>query len=556
MSYIVIQKVKNTDKEYVLLANNNHIRNVGARQSRKYLGIYDAENNELILSKKIKELTNEELIALKNANIKYNGKKKEPRISLSQSMPNVNLESIEYVGDTYALSQIAEDTKLSEVLTKCYGKPHAAALLSLAVHQTLTQQPLYLYDAWLENAPKNLKPTGIDSSSAGLSKLMSELGKSTRLTDKFFTEWISACNKPESLICDTTSLSTYSEILMDAEWGYNRDRETLPQINIVLVIDRKRGIPILFRQLPGSVSDIVTIENTSKYLQEYGLFNFHYLLDRGFCSEYNILELIRRKIGFLMAAPWATKQSKDLRKKHSRALTTSPKNSILYNNDQVLRYMSDKWIVGEHELSAHLYFDQTRAVQQSCDLEQRVLRAKNQADNLIFALYADALKWLDSLPKNIQSCFHIVGALDNTFTVEIKTNSIAKKINEKGFTLILSSEKNLDGLKVITDYRQRDKVEKLICVGKNELEQLRLKSGNAEIIKGRLLITFIALILYSEVESRLRDAKLLKTYSVAEVFAQLHNIQAVNLSSGARLMREITKKQRQILQALNLELPQ
>jgi hypothetical protein len=48
----------------------------------------------------------------------------------------------------------------------------------------------------------------------------------------------------------------------------------------------------------------------------------------------------------------------------------------------------------------------------------------------------------------------------------------------------------------------------------------------------------------------------LKTYSVAEVFAQLHNIQAVNLSSGARLMREITKKQRQILQALNLELPQ
>ncbi len=50
----------------------------------------------------------------------------------------------------------------------------------------------------------------------------------TESRQKFFSEWIKACGSPKVLIHDTTSISTYSNLLEDAEWGYNRDNEQLP----------------------------------------------------------------------------------------------------------------------------------------------------------------------------------------------------------------------------------------------------------------------------------------------------------------------------------------
>jgi len=43
------------------------------------------------------------------------------------------------------------------------------------------------------------------------------------------------------------------------EYGYNRDGDSLPQINLSLILDKDKGIPVMYDLFPGSISDVSTL---------------------------------------------------------------------------------------------------------------------------------------------------------------------------------------------------------------------------------------------------------------------------------------------------------
>jgi hypothetical protein len=73
---------------------------------------------------------------------------------------------------------------------------------------------------------------------------------------------------------------------------------------------------------------------------------------------------------------------------------------------------------------------------------------------------------------------------------------------------------------------------------------------------GRILPAFLALVLKTELENRMRTAGLLKRASTAEFLAEMGRIRAIRLPDGTRLVREVTRRQREWLQAIGLEPPQ
>ena len=66
----------------------------------------------------------------------------------------------------------------------------------------------------------------------------------------------------------------------------------------------------------------------------------------------------------------------------------------------------------------------------------------------------------------------------------------------------------------------------------------------------------LALILRAETENRLRTAKLLAKTTVAEYLAEMGRIRAIRLPDGTRLVREVTKRQQDWLEAVGLPPPQ
>jgi transposase len=69
---------------------------------------------------------------------------------------------------------------------------------------------------------------------------------------------------------------------------------------------------------------------------------------------------------------------------------------------------------------------------------------------------------------------------------------------------------------------------------------------------GYLFIAFIALILRMKLMRLMIDAELNKRYSVEGLLTELEKIKIMILPDGEKITTEITKKQREILDALHM----
>ena len=106
------------------------------------------------------------------------------------------------------------------------------------------------------------------------------------------SQLIEGTGTKNTLIYDITSLSSYSQLINLLEYGYNRDGEPLPQINMSLILDKDKGIPVMYDIFPGSISDVSTLSSTLKKIKAHGIQNYVAVMDRGFFSLSNLCELI------------------------------------------------------------------------------------------------------------------------------------------------------------------------------------------------------------------------------------------------------------------------
>ena len=67
-----------------------------------------------------------------------------------------------------------------------------------------------------------------------------------------------------------------------AEFGYNKNKIHIPQINIALFCSLETGFPTMIRTIPGSVRDIKSLYNSIVEANKEGS---TIILDRGFFSK-------------------------------------------------------------------------------------------------------------------------------------------------------------------------------------------------------------------------------------------------------------------------------
>lgn len=80
----------------------------------------------------------------------------------------------------------------------------------------------------------------------------------------FFREWMKHKKQTEYVAYDVTSISSYSQNIREVEWGYNRDKERLPQINMGMYYGEESCLPLYYRVYPGSISTSHRIAQTKK----------------------------------------------------------------------------------------------------------------------------------------------------------------------------------------------------------------------------------------------------------------------------------------------------
>jgi transposase len=380
-----------------------------------------------------------------------------------------------------------------------------------------------------------------------VSELLSKLGESS-VPDMFMSMLIGGMGTKTILIYDITSLSSYSQFINMLEYGYNRDGDSLPQINLSIILDKDRGIPIMYDIFPGSVSDVTTLSGTLKKIKAHGIENYIAVMDRGFFSLSNLQELINNNISFIMAAKL---QLNDLKTMFAEAQKDIDNVKYLYKfNEDPIFSKPVTFKVDSGEAKGYLYYDpkleQTEKqtlLRRLYDVREELLKVRLNKKSNPYVVFKEKVQGFGN--------FFDWKIIDNRFEVSIRQNAVTQRMNRMGKYILFYSG-DLDCMECLSLYRERDEIEKSFRALKSEIDIIPLNTHSDKTTRGFIFIAFLSLIIRTRLMNLMRGAKILNKYSVELLLLQMEKLRKIALADGQIFITEMTKKQREIIQALNL----
>jgi transposase len=512
MTFQVKQRIKGKTYVYEVESYWDHEKKQ-SRQRRKYLGTWD-ENSQKII----------------------------PRDDAFVIKTTVNY------GDVHILRSIATRLGIEKTLGKLFGEK-ANLMLTLSFFKILEPRSLRMFGTWAEDSFfATASGMGKEKfTSQYLSRFLEEIADEEPAMLDFFRSRIGAADK-KSLIYDITSLSSNSKLLPLLEYGYNRNGDALPQVNLGLVVSKRSALPVYYKIFPGSINDVSTLEGLLKDVISLGVRSSTFILDRGFCSEHNLLCMLNKRQNFIMAMPLSTKTGKELVSRNNKEIC-NPANAWRYG-ESVINSVSESFRIGRKIVHACLFFDEKRKVEERENFFNRLMDIEKVLDGK--KVRGDAERFVKKTAGNMISCIEW-RLEDGLIRVERKPNAISQRINRFG-KLILVSRKKIDRSFALSAYREKDEIEKQYMRLKNDMEALPMRVRKEKTLRGLLFIFFISMIIRSRLLNLLRKGGVLEKRSVEEVMTEAGKLRAVLIGEKWRLT-EVTKTQREIFEKLGINTP-
>jgi len=403
-----------------------------------------------------------------------------------ESPPPLPLESkesrvlVKSVGATAFLDWICKILKVDEILKSSFPECWEL-ILSLAYFQAMDRKPLSKIEHWTEVYQH---PYGQFIDHRRVSELLPQLTEERQLT--FFKKWAEQRLQEECLAYDITSISSYSELNNMVRFGYNRDEEALPQINLAMLFGEKSHLPVYFRSLPGSIRDVSTLKHFLQITKFLGLKYPHVVMDKGFFSKDNVDRLFSHRIKFTIAIPFSCKFAME-EVERVRPTIEHHENFIQMNGQNVFCQSSIQSWEGKR-VYIHTYYNAQTAVDEYdkflTDLHCWKKELESNTQPPAHQPYYDLYFFVHETPKRGRRIIYNQEAID------------AYKQSRTGFLVLLSNEIK-DPVRALQAYRDKDEVEKAFDNLKNVIDSKRLRVHLDESMKGRLFIQFISLIFTS-----------------------------------------------------------
>ncbi len=478
-------------------------------------------------------------------------------------------------GGSYALLNVAENISLREDLFYSFG-PDGERLLACAVAQALSGGPFSSSEETIDGCLiRELQGIGGSFASPRLSEFTKCLGESYGSLESLFERRLR--RSEGALSYDLTSTSTHGTMKEWAEWGHNRDGERMRQLNIGLVTD-KHGVPAMFEIYPGSIADLKTLERTVDRVQGIKGEACTLVMDRGFGSASNLEYMLDKGIAFVIPGKRSTRCVKELMSRLIKRLGDC--DMLRIHGGRNYTVLEEKVAVVRRErkgeddddsndtkdfelvlsddprfaevpegrlLTAHVCYDAKRAAEDTNDF---LLALKGIEDRLSGMDPWAAVRDLKQVAGGYARYFDLE-VREGKLSVERKRNAISFSMNRNGMFVMFSR-----GVGAWEDmmscYDCRTYVEQAFDVLKNELDGSRWRTADPMTAKGRLVVKFVALMVWCSIAATLRDNNVREP--VRTVLQSLDNIMAVGHGVEWRVL-EVTKRNRGFLSALRIQKP-
>jgi transposase len=319
-------------------------------------------------------------------------------------------------------------------------------------------------------------------------------------------------------------------------------------VNLSLIVDKDLGIPLMYDVYPGSIVDVSTLKNTIKKINAQGVRDYTLIMDRGFFSTANVEELVSSNLSFIIPPASSLKTVKEaISEIHNRI--DDPQYLKLHQKEPLF-VMPVDIDVGEIHLKGYAYYDQRREQQERNSLYKRLYDLMERLKSVNLKPWMNPGDVFREIARK-DARFIEWRTIDGKFEVELRKNAISQAINKLG-KFILLYQGQFSWEECLSLYRGKDAVEKGFDILKNDIELMPAHVRTDSTLRGYIFIAFLALILRMKLMRMMVEAGLSKRFSVEGLLTELEKIKVMILSNGQKIITEVTKKQREILDALNM----
>ena len=427
-------------------------------------------------------------------------------------------------------------------------------------------------------------------------ELFTRVGRDESLQQNFFASRCAPIKEKAVLAYDSTTISTYSENQIEARYGYKKAGDGLKTIKLLTLYSIETRQPVAFTKQPGNLPDVITIENALKQLSVLGLGGAEIITDNGYYSEHNLAALFLAHFDFVTLAKTSLKWVKEEIDRHlddfSSVSSTCPFDAgthgitvtLMHDFEKVRKYANRKNGLQKGDIESfhrrvylHLYFNAARKAEEDASFDNDLIELRR---NIEEGFNVDDLP--DSAQNKVKKYLHINRRGRNT-TVSFNEVACSKAKKYHGlFALVSNCEK--DTFECLRKYRKRETIESFFESMKQHTDGTRVRVWDADTLRGRMFVQFVALCYYEYLSNEIRTMKKdlgkkngdpkhdteknlalerkLKTWldnsPIYLVLQWFDTVEGVNVSSkvlSKRWTTEITQRDRMFFDKLGVSMP-
>jgi hypothetical protein len=424
-------------------------------------------------------------------------------------------------GDIWLYDEILTQTGFKDVISKI--APNYNDTLNALLAFKLSENGTSFCEAqnWFEISYARLLYPKASLSSSSISNFLKIIGEEF-YNMQFITLYLEYLAQDESIksmkeypiLIDSTGVPNC--VHTEKTQISNHSGKISNEIRLIYVVDRDSGLPIFYKPISGNIVDISTLKTTLNILQWYNIKVNYLILDAGYFSNDNLKHLNVLDIPFITRMKQNSSIYKSLINEHSHSLIHDARKIVKYNDRHLF---CSKYPVSIDGFNYFAYL--------CIDLD----KYKNEFDS-----YLNKIFFADHIGKEIES------TIDSQILDQ--TNS---KLDEFG-RFILISNIEISSCEIIKLYYERQKIEQIFDISKNNASLLPLRGHSIEVIKGHLLISFIVTIISLLLNKRFEGTK----YSSQGAFFNMKHL-LINIFSSNSVVEEPTKTQNDYIRLLNLQ---
>ena len=447
-----------------------------------------------------------------------------------------------YFGATHLLDEVAKASGVTDDLQLCFPDAYKQ-IFSLAYYLVLEGGiSISRFSGWAHDHSHSQRH---ELSSQLISDIVLQIPEHAKLD--FFRQRSSRIVNGEYLVYDTTSVSSYSEAIRAARYGKNKDDDSLPQVNIALLVWKQSALPVYYGILPGNIADVSTINRLVSDVAFINIQKLCIVMDSGFFSTSNTDALFATSQAFVVGAKASTKS---IERYIDMARTVGKRFRNFADKHGVYSFTyTAEWPVegGKYcesarntkRLYVHVYFDGTRAEDEKIEFMRSVERT---------TATICAGERLSSRQDMIRRKFIVSGS-----RIEFNEKAIHDHMDRIGYFALICN--GMDSApEALEAYRWKDVVEKAFDNCHDAVESRRSGVHSDAALGGTVFVQFVALILISYIQKRMRNSGLFKNYTMQSLFDTLDVIERCEYN-GQSNYSEITNKQRELYASLGLSAP-